>query len=67
MTTPSIAVKQRLLLKGDAKVLQKSDTFIFFHQKNQIVVSEIIIIRPNIWSYQNILLYLQTFLNAELL
>ena len=47
MTTPSIAVKQRLLLKGDAKVLQKNDTFIFFHQKNQIVVSEIIIIRPN--------------------
>ena len=47
MTTPSIAVKQGLLLKGDAKVLQKSDTIIFFHQKNQIVVSEIIIIRPN--------------------
>ena len=47
MTTPSIAVKQGLLLKGDAKVLQKNDTFIFFHQKNQIVVSEIIIIRPN--------------------
>ena len=67
MTTPSIAVKQRLLLKGDAKVLQKNDTIIFFHQKNQIDVSEIIIIRPNIWSYQNILLYLQTFLNAELL
>lgn len=67
MTTPSIAVKQGLLLKGDAKVLQKSDTIIFFHQKNQIDVSEIIIIRPNIWSYQNILLYLQTFLNAELL
>ena len=44
MTTPSIVVKQRLLLKGDAKVLQKNDTFIFFHQKNQIVVSEIIII-----------------------
>ena len=44
MTTPSIAVKQGLLLKGDAKVLQKNDTFIFFHQKNQIVVSEIIII-----------------------
>ena len=47
MTTPSIAVKQGLLLKGDAKVLQKSDTIIFFHQKNQIDVSEIIIIRPN--------------------
>ena len=46
MTTPSTAVKQRILLKGDAKVLQKNDTFIFFHQKNQIVVSEIIIIRP---------------------
>ena len=46
MTTPSIVVKQRLLLKGDAKVLQKYDTFIFIHQKNQIVVSEIIIIQP---------------------
>ena len=44
MTTPSIVVKQRLILKGDAKVLQKSDTIIFFHQKNQIDVSEIIII-----------------------
>lgn len=67
MTTPSIVVKQRLLLKGDAKVLQKSDKKTLLHQKKQIVVSEIIIIRPNIWSYQNILLYLQTFLNAELL
>ncbi len=48
MTTPSIVVKQRLLLKGDAKVLQKSDTIIFFHQKNQIDVSEIIIIQPKL-------------------
>ena len=47
MTTPSIVVKQRLLLKGDAKVLQKSDKKTLLHQKKQIVVSEIIIIRPN--------------------
>ena len=47
MTTPSIAVKQRLLLKGDAKVLQKNDKKTLLHQKKQIVVSEIIIIRPN--------------------
>ena len=46
MTTPSIVVKQRLLLKGDAKVLQKSDKKTLLHQKKQIVVSEIIIIRP---------------------
>ena len=46
MTTPSIVVKQRLLLKGDAKVLQKSDKKTLLHQKKQIVVSEIIIIQP---------------------
>ena len=44
MTTPSIVVKQRLLLKGDSKVLQKSDKKTLLHQKKQIVVSEIIII-----------------------